>query len=214
MIRVVLADDHELVRAGLAKMLANATDITIVAEAGDGREALNAMERIKEVDVLVLDLSLPKVSGVEVLRRVREVHPFTQVLVVSMYPEEQYAPRLIQMGAAGYISKSRPAWEVVQAIRVIAGGGQAFDAPRETPTKAPHDQLSAREYQVFVLILQGRSISEIAAELDLNASTVSNHVTAIRTKLGANTVGDIVKYAAREGLMDMPAMTLRRPPPE
>jgi DNA-binding NarL/FixJ family response regulator len=214
MIRVVLADDHELVRAGMAKTLATAGDIQIVAEAGDGRAALNALNDHKDVDVLVLDLSLPKVSGVEVLRRSRETHPFTQVLVVSMYPEEQYAPRLIEMGAAGYISKSRPAWEVLQAIRVVAGGGKCFDANIVSATKAPHEQLSAREYQVFVLILQGRSISEIAAELDLNSSTVSNHVTAIRTKLGANTVGDIVKYAAREGLIDMPAMTLRRKPPE
>jgi DNA-binding NarL/FixJ family response regulator len=209
MIRVFLADDHEIVLDGLRRLLASAPDLRIVGEATDGRATLAALETLEAVDVLVLDLSLPRVSGVEVLRRVRERWPLISVLVLSMYPAEQYQRRLMGMGAAGYLSKSRPSQEVLSAIRELAREGRTAGAPltRENTTtgeQRPHDALSPREYQVFMLLLQSRSASEVAAELDLSASTVSNHVTAIRNKLGARTVGDIVAYAAREGLIGAP----------
>ena len=208
MIRVLLADDHEIVREGLRRVLDAARDIRVVGEVGDGRAALNALASLGDVDVLVLDLSLPRVSGIEVLRRTREISPTTRVLIVSMYPEEQYGRRLAQLGAAGYVPKNRPVPEMLQAIYKVARGETCFASgvAQTGRAKAPHDLLSAREYQVFVLLLQGRTTSEIAAEMNLSGSTVSNHVTAVRTKLGAHTVADVVRYAAREGLIDAPAL--------
>jgi DNA-binding NarL/FixJ family response regulator len=207
MIRVFLVDDHEIVREGLRKVLQAARDMQIVGEARNGREALQALESETSIDVVVLDLSLPDVGGLEVLRRARQLRPMTQVLVLTMYAEEQYADRLRAMGAAAYLSKSQPAAEVLKAIRTAAGGRAATpeaplpEGPPSRP-KAPHDTLSVREYQVFMLLLQGRAVGDIAAELNVTSSTVSNHLTGIRTKLGVRTVADIVRYAARERLIN------------
>lgn len=208
MIRVLLADDHQVVREGLRRVLETAPDIRIVGEAVDGRAALEALEAHTELDVIVLDLSLPRVSGIEVLRRTLEIAPMVRVLVLSMYPERQYSARLKELGAAGYIGKTRPATEVLQAIRLIAGGGTYFnEGPQQTPVgDAPHDALTPREYQVFMLLIQGRRTSDIAAEMDLTASTVSNHIGAIRTKLDCRTVVDVIRYASREGLIEAPVL--------
>ncbi|MFO0626112.1 MAG: response regulator transcription factor [Polyangiales bacterium] len=143
-------------------------------------------------------------SGMEVLRRVRAETPSLRVLVLSMYAEEQYAPRLLAEGAAGYVSKDDPPAEVLAAIRAVAGGRVWFSA--ELLARAgkggpdvPHERLSAREYQVFTLLAAGRSVSEIAAELNVTGSTVSNHVAKVREKLGARTNGEVIRYAHRAG---------------
>jgi len=204
MIRVFIADDHEVVRQGMRHLFDTTSDIRVVGEAVDGRAALQAAENA-DFDVMVLDLSLPKVSGIEVLRRIHKDHPTLPVVVLSMYPEEAFAPRMLNEGAAAYISKERPLADVEAAIRraLIA----TPHAPRDTGEHAratatqPHEALSAREYQVFLLIVQGRSNVEIAAELDLVASTVSNHLAKVKHKLSARTVADIVAYALRLGLI-------------
>lgn len=211
MIRVFLADDHEIVLGGLQKLLAETGDISVVGTATDGRRALQRMldERI-EWDVLILDLSLPRVGGIEVLRRVKEARPAAHVLVLSMYPEEQYALQLIHAGAAAYISKARPPEVLLDAIRSVAAGGTVASAAIERKLrlripdeqKLPHMKLSSREHQVFSLIIEGHGVTDIASQLDLTPSTVSNHLRAIKEKLDAPTVAAIVRYAHRAGLID------------
>ncbi len=208
MIRVFLADDHSIVREGLRKLIEQDGDMTVVGEAADGRAVLSAPNR-ESWDLLVLDLSLPKVGGVEVLRRLREELPRLKTVVLSMYPEDQYGLRLLKEGAAAYISKDTDSAELVRAIRVVAAGGtylseglaQQMRLGGAGRAEAPHTTLSAREHQVFTLLFQGRAVSDIAAELGLSVSTVSNHVARIKEKLGARTIAEIVTYAHRAGLV-------------
>lgn len=205
MIRVFLADDHAVVRHGLRQLIEGTGEMIVIAEAYDGRAVLNAPE-LDQCDVLVLDLSLPRVAGLEVVRRLRGREQ-PRVLVLSMYAEEQYATRLLHEGASAYLSKTRPAEELLAAIHALAEGRTyrppgAADPAYAKDGLAPHERLSAREYQVFTLLFQGRSMVEIAAELDLCASTVSNHVAHIKKKLDVRTVGDIVGYAHRAGLVE------------
>jgi DNA-binding NarL/FixJ family response regulator len=209
MIRIFLADDHSIVRHGLRKLIEQQPDMAIVGEASDGRQVLQAEGR-QGWDLIILDLSLPRVHGIEVLRRLREELPKLRIVVLSMYPEDQYGLRMIEAGAAAYVSKQLPAEEFLRALRVVAAGGthispgiaeQVRQGRRSEGAQPPHRSLSAREHQVFTLLFQGRTVTEIAAELDLSVSTVSNHVAHIKEKLGARSIGEIVSYAHRAGLV-------------
>lgn len=204
MIRVFIADDHPIVLRGLAGLFAECADITVVGTATNGRQVLESLDPGRPVwDVLLLDLSLPRVGGAEVLRRVREQRPDAKVIIVSMYPEEQHAGPLLAAGAALYFAKIRPPEELLDEVRRVFAG--VAEGPRARPDevgKAPHLRLSTREYQVFMLLVEGQSVSEIAAQLDVLSSTVSNHVARIREKLDVRTVADIVTYAHRRGLVD------------
>ncbi|MDC0672316.1 response regulator [Nannocystis radixulma] len=208
MIRVFLADDHVVLSRGLQLMLESTGEMTVVGTAGDGLEVLDA-PALASCDVLILDLNLPRLSGSEVLRRLRERRPELPVIVLSMYAEDAVGLHLLRDGAAAYLSKHRPPEELIAAIhRVVRGrpyvpdtlAEQALSGPKSGP-ELPHAQLTPREHQVFVLLLQGRSASEVAAELDLHASTVSNNIRRIKEKLGARTIGDIVGYGHRHGLI-------------
>jgi DNA-binding NarL/FixJ family response regulator len=210
MIRVFIADDHSIVRHGLRDLIASTGDMKVVGEATDGRQLLNQAPSL-ECDVLILDLSLPRVSGPEVLRRLRQIRPSLPVLVLTMYPEDQYAVALLKNGASAYLCKDRPSTELLEAIRRLAAGrtyftetlAQRFLTAGGADDNQPlHAKLSAREHQVFTLIIQGRTSSEIAAELDLTAGTVSNHLAKIKEKLGAHSVAEVVRYAYRAGLID------------
>jgi DNA-binding NarL/FixJ family response regulator len=208
-IRVFIADDHAIVRHGLRELLTATSDMRVVGEATDGRQLLNLAPTL-DCDVLVLDLSLPRVSGPEVLRRLRQIKPELPVLVLTMYPEDQYALALLRNGASAYLCKDRPSTELLEAIRRVAAGRTYFTETiaqqlitGPNPDEGPaHGKLSAREHQVFTLIIQGRTSSEIAAELDLTAGTVSNHLAKIKEKLGAHSVAEVVRYAYRAGLID------------
>lgn len=209
MIDIFIADDHAIVRRGIRQLIGETDDMRLVGEASDGRELL-AMAETGAWDVLILDLSLPKVSGLEALRRLKERRPKLSVVVLSMYSEEQYAIPVIRAGAAAYLSKDRPGEELLAAIRKVARGGTYLtetvaDRVLRAPArgeKLPHEALTAREYQIFTLIIHGRSVSEIAAELDLTAGTVSGHLQKVKIKLGAPSVAEIVSYAHRMGLID------------
>jgi two-component system, NarL family, invasion response regulator UvrY len=209
MIRVFIADDHAIVRHGLRELLSGTADLRVVGEATDGRQLLNMAAGL-ECDVLILDLSLPRVSGPEVLRRLRHLRPTLPVVVLTMYPEDQCAIELLRTGAAAYLCKDRPSEELLEAIRRVASGrtyltetiAQQFLETPASKTETPHAALTAREHQVFTLLIQGRTSSEIAAELDLTAGTVSNHVAKIKEKLGAHSLADIMRYAYRAGLID------------
>lgn len=209
MIRVFIADDHAIVRHGLRQLIDAQLDMRVVGEARDGRQVLLA-EGKQDWDLLLLDLSLPKVNGLEVLRRLKKELPQLRVVALSMYPEEQYAARVLHEGAAAYVSKQQPPEDLLQALRTVMRGGtyvsQAGELPRDTELRAdpaPHEKLSAREYQIFTLILQNRTPSEIAAELNLSLSTVSNHLAHVKDKLGVRTLGEIISYGHRAGLIEV-----------
>jgi DNA-binding NarL/FixJ family response regulator len=209
MIRVVLADDHRIVRAGLKEILADTEDIEVVGEATNGHEV---MARVREsaFDVLVLDMSMPGRSGIELIRQVKGEKSGVRVLVLSMHSEEQYAVRALKAGAAGYLTKDSAADQLVAVIRRIAGGG-AYVTPETAQRLAlgldategpPHASLSDRELQVFHMIAAGKSVSEVAATLTLSVKTVSTHKTRIMQKLNVGNQTELIRYAMRHRLID------------
>jgi two-component system invasion response regulator UvrY len=203
MIRVFIADDHAMVRVGLRHVLSDFDDIVVVGEAENGRQVLNAKE-LDTCQVLVLDLSLPVVAGTEVLHRLRTSHPDLAVVVHSMHPEGQFRRRALQAGAVAYVSKEAAPAELVRAIRRAAAAPFAKQEEQEVPKQAaPHTLLTRREHQVFLLIVAGRQVADIAAEIDVASCTVSNHLAKVREKLGVQTVAEMVRYAHAEGLVVM-----------
>lgn len=199
MIRVLVVDDHPLFRRGVVTLVGE-SGLVVAAEADDGLVALRLAGSVAW-DVAVIDVSLPRLSGPELLKRLREQYPERKVVVLSQYPAEQMAERLRREGAAAYVWKAGPPEDLITAIRAAAAGGQWPPGPvGEAPAQLPHDRLSAREYQIFTLVHQGRTVSEVAAELNLAMPTVSTHLKRIREKLGARTVAEITAYAHRAGL--------------
>lgn len=205
-IRVFIADDHAVLRRGLQALLESTGAMVVCGTASDGLEALNAAS-LPTADVILLDLDMPRLGGVELLRRLRQQGLTQPVIILSMYPETQHGLQLLREGASAYLSKQRPPEELIDAIhRVSHGGTYLTDTLAQgaltgsAAQKAPHQSFSPREHQVFLLLLQGRSASDIAAELDLHTSTVSNNLRRIKDKLGVNTVADIIHYAHRQGL--------------
>lgn len=210
MIRVLLADDHAIVRTGLKEILESTGDIVVAAEATNGHEAL-AMVRQGDFDIAVLDLSMPGRSGIELIKLIKAERSKLKVLVLSMHSEEQYAVRAVRAGASGYLTKESAADELVAAIRRIAGGG-AYITP-ETAERLvleagagreglPHTRLSNREYEVFRMIVSGVSVSEIANKLALSVKTVSTHKVRILEKMGMSSQADLVRYAVKHKLTD------------
>lgn len=211
MIRVLLADDHAVVRSGLREILADTGDIRVAGEAANGQEAL-ARVREQEFDVAVLDMSMPGRNGIELIKLVKAEKPGIRILVLSMHSEAQYAVRAIRAGASGYLGKESAADELVAAIRRIAGGGAyvspetaerlALDAGRASHAP-PHTLLSDREYQVFQLIANGAAVGEIARQLSLSVKTVSTHKTRILEKMGLANQAELIRYALEHKLLDV-----------
>lgn len=210
MIRVLLADDHAIVRAGLKEILEGTGDIVVTREATNGHDALDAV-RSAGIDVAVVDLSMPGRSGVDLIKLIKAERPELRVLVLSMHSEEQYAVRCVRAGASGYLTKESAADELVSAVRRIARGG-AYVSP-ETAERlvldagaaaggAPHTHLSDREFEVFQMIVAGRSVSEIAAALNLSVKTISTHKTRILQKMKLDNPADLVRYAIAHNLAD------------
>lgn len=215
MIRVLLADDHAIVRAGLKEILADTGDIAVAGEATNGQEAL-ALVRAHDYDLAVLDMSMPGRSGIELIKLIKAEKPKLRILVLSMHSEQQYAVRALRAGAAGYLTKESAADELVAAIRRIAAGG-AYVTP-ETAERlaldaapgadaAPHKRLSDREFQVFQMIVKGASVSEIARSLSLSVKTVSTHKTRIQEKMGLANQAELIRYALEHQLLDGPPGT-------
>jgi two-component system invasion response regulator UvrY len=207
-IRVFVADDHAIVRDGLRRLIMDTPGMEIVGVTAFGRVVLDRVDD-GAWGVLVLDLSLEDIGGVEVLRLLRKRAPALPVIVLSMYPEAQYAARILRMGAAAYLSKGRSSDELMLAIRTVAQGGryvtpEAADAlVTAGPSGAgePHQRLSERELQVFLLVAGGLSPGDIAVQLNVSPSTVSSHLVHIREKLGARTNGEVMQYAYRARLV-------------
>ncbi len=212
MTRVVIADDHAIVREGLKQVLAAAGDLTIVAEAQNG---LEVMQRVREheFDVLLLDMSMPGKSGIELIKQVHNEKPKLRILVLSMHEEEQYAVRALKAGAAGYLSKESASDQLVAAIRKVAAGGAYITAAvaeqlalgaMANTSGPPHAALSDREYQVFEKLVAGKSITDIAERLNLSVKTVSTHKTRIMQKMNMTNPAELIRYAINHHLVDDP----------
>jgi DNA-binding NarL/FixJ family response regulator len=208
MIRVVIADDHAIVREGLKRIVSEGEGLQVVGEAADGTEV---MARVRELDfdVLLLDLSMPGRSGMELIKLVKAEKPRLRVLVLSMHQESQYATRAIKAGASGYLTKESAAAQLDQAIRKIAGGGAYISAEVAQQLalgampggeKAPHESLTDREFQVLRALVAGESVTEIAARLHLSVKTISTHKANLMQKLGLPNQSELVRYAMKHGL--------------
>lgn len=208
MIRVLICDDHLIVRQGIRQILADASDIEIVGEAANGPDAL-ARLRNDPIDVLLLDIAMPGRDGLDVLKAVKADLPKLAVLMLSTYPDRQYAVRSLKLGAAGYLNKSADSEQMIAAIRKVARGGlfitstvaeQLAGAIGAGSSKPAHEALSHREYQVFLLLAVGRSVSEIAESLALSPNTVSTYRARILEKTGTRNDVEIALYAVRQDL--------------
>jgi DNA-binding NarL/FixJ family response regulator len=210
MIRIVLADDHTIVREGLKQLLAAAGDLQVVGEAQNGHEA---MERVRtlDFDVLLLDMSMPGKSGIELVKQVHAEKPKLRVLILSMHEEHQYAVRAIRAGAAGYLTKESASRQLVEAIRKVAAGGAFISAEvaqqlalgAMPDAKGPlHGTLSDREFQIFLAIAGGRSVSDIAERLNLSVKTVSTHKSNILQKMNMTTQAELIRYALTHRLVE------------
>jgi DNA-binding NarL/FixJ family response regulator len=210
MIRVLVADDHALVRHGLRQVLASTAEFNLVGEAKNAWEVIE-YSRKGGIDILLLDLSMPGPSGVELIRRLRGDAPQMPVLVVSMHAEVQIASRAIKAGANGYVTKDSEPELLLEAIRQVARGSNFIDPLLATrlifdnsqPNReTPHTSLSNREYQVFLALVSGRSLIDIAEDLKLSPKTVSTHKLRLMQKLGVDSVSELVRYAMRHELVE------------
>jgi len=209
MIRLLICDDHVIVRQGLKQILADTPDVEVAAEAGDGPEAIQCVRR-GGIDVVLLDIALPGRDGLDVLKQIHQEFPKLPVLVVSTYPEKQYALRSLRLGAAGYLNKGADPVELIAAIRKVAQGGMFVSptvaetlasAMRKDSDQPPHELLSPREYQVFIHIAAGKSLSDIAAQLSLSLNTVSTYRARIMEKIETHNDVETALYAVRHHLV-------------
>ena len=208
-IRIAVVDDHQLVRIGLKQIIESQSDFSWIGEARTGREALTLL-RSTPVDVLLLDLSLPDMSGLDVLRQIKSHHETVSTLVLSAYPEMQYGLNVLRAGASGFVSKTADDSELCRAIRAAVRGGR-YVSPELAEVlvsgmqgqagEPRHSVLSEREFQIFCKLAEGKSVSEIAAKLFLSVKTVSTYRTRILEKMGMKTNADITYYAIKNNLL-------------
>ncbi len=209
-LRVLLADDHAIIRDGLKQILADTDDLAVAGEAANGIELMQQV-RDHDWDVLVLDISMPGRSGLELIHLVKAEKPLLPILVFSMHHEEQYAVRALQAGAQGYLTKESDGELLVAAIRRVAKGSVYLSDKvaelmvrgiRPASETLPHQLLSDREYQVFNMLVAGRGLTEIGAELSLSVKTISTHKTHILQKMNLANSSDLIRYAIAHGLAD------------
>jgi two-component system invasion response regulator UvrY len=210
MIKILIADDHPLIREGLKKTLRDESDIHVAGEAKNGREVLTFIDEHK-LDVVLMDLSMPEVSGLDVLKELRQRHPKLPVLILSMHPEDRFGIRALKAGASGYLTKDTAPLELVNAIRKVVCGGKyitpslaeklALEIGKD-PNQPPHKLLSDREYQIFILIAQGKSINDISDILLLSVNTVNSYHCRIMDKMDLKTNIELTHYAIQNNLID------------
>ena len=210
MTRVLIADDHEIVRCGLRDILTTRLGKVAVSEAKDAGEAIHLLIQ-KAWDLVLLDINMPGRSGLEVLEQARRLRPQTPVLMLTSYPEEQFAIRSFKLGAAGYITKQSVSDELITAVKRVLAGGKYVTASLaerlascigETSEQSPHEALSHRELQVLRLIAVGKSMKDVAEELALSEKTVATYRTRIAEKIGLKTNVEIARYALKQGLVE------------
>lgn len=209
--KVLLVDDHAVVRRGLEQILSDAYEDLVVGEATNGNEAVDSV-RSNDWDVVVLDISMPGRSGLDVLKEIRAEKPSLPVLVLSMHPEDQLATRVLRAGASGYMTKETAPDELVTAMKRVLSGRKyispslaellAQDLGRPPGSDSLHDRLSDREYEVMVMIASGKTVSEIADELNLSVKTISTYRTRILDKVNMRTNAELIHYAIKHGLVE------------
>lgn len=210
-IRVLVADDHTIVREGLVSLLEEGRECEVVAQAGDGLEATE-LALATRPDVAVLDLSMPRLSGLEAVRRIHDELPTTRILVLTMHEDEEYVVRVVQAGADGYLVKDSAGAELLAAVRALAAGhgyfgprparvlAERYRDPERTP-EDPYGSLTPREREVFHLVVEGSTTKEVARALGISVKTAENHRSRMMEKLGAHNTAEVVRYAARKGLL-------------
>ena len=208
-VKILIADDHPIVRAGIKQILADTPDMVVADEACNGQEVLNLIKK-NNYDVILLDISMPGRSGLEILKDLKKEKPKIPVLILSIYPEEQYAIRALRAGAAGYLTKSSAPNELVAAVRKISGGSRYITAVLaeklasyiDVDLKKPlHETLSDREYQVMLMIAAGKTVTEIADELCLSVKTISTYRRHILGKMYLKNNSEIDRYALQNNLL-------------
>jgi DNA-binding NarL/FixJ family response regulator len=210
MIKILIADDHTIVREGLKQILAETPDLLVADEAEDGQELLNKVSK-KDYDVILLDISMPGRSGLDILKQLKSERPNLSVLILSMYSEEQYAMRAIRAGASGYMTKESAPEELINAIRKVSQGRKyvspslaeklafSFESGNERPL---HEILSDREYQVMCMIASGKSVKEIAENLSLSVKTISTYRSRILEKMHLKNNSALTHYAIQNRLVE------------
>jgi DNA-binding NarL/FixJ family response regulator len=209
LIRLGLFDDHDIVRAGFRHILAEHSDIDIVAEGRTGREAVDAV-RQTDMDVCVIDLSMPDLSGMDVLKQTKHIKPDMGVLILSAYAEEQYGMNVLKAGASGFLSKELASDQLVGAVRTVAAG-RRYISPRlsellalgltQDISQPVHTKLSEREFQIFSKLVVGKSVTDIAAELCLSAKTISTYRSRLLEKMGVHSNAELAQYAVKHNLI-------------
>ncbi|MCX7897920.1 MAG: response regulator transcription factor [Rhodocyclaceae bacterium] len=209
-IRVLIADDHAIVRQGFRQIFSETEDLVVAGEADDGAEALQLARQI-EWDVFLLDVTMPNRNGIDTLKQLKKEFPRLPVLILSMHPEEQYAVRAIKAGASGYLTKQSAPEQLVTAIRQVARGKkyvspavaeQLANAISTDTEKLPHELLTDREFQVFRMIAAGKPLTQIAEELNLAVATISTFRTRILEKTGLKSNAEIIRYGIEHGLVE------------
>lgn len=209
MIRILVADDHPIIRKGIKQILQDIPGITVEDEACDGYEALEKIQK-KDFELVLLDISMPNLNGLDVLKQIKLIKPKLPVLILSIYPEEQYAVRVLKAGASGYLRKESAPEELINAIRKVNSGKKYIssslaeilvsDLSSDSHT-LPHETLSDREYQVLCMIASGKTISEIADELSLSVKTISTYRTRILEKMNMNNTAELIHYALKNNML-------------
>ena len=211
-VRVLIADDHTLVRESLVGLLQSEGDVQVVAQASDGLETVEKALATRP-DVVVTDISMPRLNGIEVVRRLREALPETRVLVLTMHQEDEYVLQAVRVGAAGYMVKDSAASELLTAVRALHAG-RGYFGPQAAKALAeqlqhperdlgdPYGQLTTREREVFHLLAEGLTTKEIARQLGISTKTAENHRARVLAKLGVRNTAELVRYALRKGLLD------------
>jgi DNA-binding NarL/FixJ family response regulator len=210
MIKVLVADDHKIFRAGVKRLIEESPDIEVAGEASDGFDAIAKLRR-EDWDVVLLDINMPNKSGLDIVRQMKLEKPKLPILILSMYPEEQYAVRALKAGAAGYLTKDSESEELIAAIHKVVKGGRyatpallekllfELDGERGVPK---HHALSEREYQIFEQIIQGKSLTEIADAMAISVKTVSTYRTRVLEKMNMENNAELIHYAIQQGLSD------------
>lgn len=212
MIRILVADDHTLVRESLVRVLNGSDDCTVVGEAADGLEAVEKAIRLRP-DIAIVDISMPGLGGIEVVRRLHADLPVVRTLVLTMHEEEEYVLHMVRAGASGYLPKDCAITELIQAVRQIHGGKAYFGGAAaqvlarqvQRPTADagdPYGRLTAREREVFHLVIEGHTSKEIGGKLGISTKTAENHRANVLEKLDARNVAELVRFAVRRGLLD------------
>lgn len=208
-IRVFITDDHEVVRQGLKHIVSQSPDIEVVGEAENGVQLLEKIKSL-EVDVVLMDIEMPEKNGLEALVQMNNLYPGLPIIILSIFQEEQYGLRLINDGAAGYLSKTCPPEQLIEAIKKVSKGGKYITPTLSeklvmnfgtNPEKSVHETLSKREFQIFFMIASGQKLKEIANELSISSNTVNAHRTNILKKLNMTSNSELIRYALQNNLV-------------